>query len=137
MSGFWRNGSETARPKRIELALRAVVAFDLRHAGLFHRQYQRLMAHWKDALDLPVLEVQYEEHVAEPEKVCREMLEFLGLDWDPACWRFHESRRYTKTASRDQVRKPIYTSSAGRWEKYASHLEPLKQGLAGVIPEPQ
>jgi tetratricopeptide (TPR) repeat protein len=107
-------------------------SFDLRHAGLFHRHYQRLMAHWKGVLDLPMLEVQYEEHVAEPERVCREMLEFLELDWDPACLRFHESRRYTKTASRDQVRKPIYSSSAGRWEKYEPYLGPLKEGLAGT-----
>jgi hypothetical protein len=90
------------------------------------------MTHWKVVLDLPMLEVQYEEHVAEPERVCREMLEFLELDWDPACLRFHESRRYTKTASRDQVRKPIYSSSAGRWEKYEPYLGPLKEGLAGI-----
>ncbi len=61
----------------------------------------------------------------------RELLDFLGLDWDPACLRFHESRRFTKTASRDQVRKPIYTSSSGRWQNYERHLEPLKEALSG------
>ena len=104
-------------------------AFDLGHAGLFYRQYERLMAHWGEVLDLPILEVRYEEHVAEPEKVCRDMLEFLELDWDPACLRFHESRRFTKTASRDQVREPIYTSSAGRWRNYERHIGPLIEAL--------
>jgi tetratricopeptide (TPR) repeat protein len=104
-------------------------SFDLGHAGLYYRQYERLMAHWGEVLDLPILEVRYEEHVAEPEKVCRDMLEFLELDWDPACLRFHESSRFTKTASRDQVREPIYTSSAGRWRNYERHIGPLIEAL--------
>ncbi len=104
-------------------------AFDLGHAGLYYRQYERLMAHWGEVLDLPILQVRYEEHVAEPEKVCRDMLEFLELDWDPACLQFHESRRFTKTASRDQVREPIYTSSAGRWRNYERHIGPLIEAL--------
>jgi hypothetical protein len=105
-------------------------SFDLGNAGLYYRQYERLMAHWRTVLDKPILEVRYEEHVAEPEKVCREMLDFLDLDWDPACLRFHESRRFTNTASRDQVRKPIYTSSSGRWQRYERHLGPLLEALA-------
>ncbi len=104
-------------------------AFDLAHAGLYYRQYERLMAHWGNVLDLPIMEVRYEEHVGEPEKVCRDMLDFLELDWDPACLRFHESRRFTKTASRDQVREPIYTSSAGRWRNYERHIGPLIEAL--------
>jgi tetratricopeptide (TPR) repeat protein len=106
-------------------------SFDLAHAGHYYRQYERLVAHWKTVLDRPMLEVRYEEHVGEPEKVCRGILDFLGLEWDPACLRFHESRRFTKTASRDQVRKPIYTSSSGRWQNYERHLGPLKEALSG------
>jgi hypothetical protein len=104
-------------------------SFDLRHAGLYYRQYERLMAHWGEVLDLPIMEVRYEEHVGAPEKVCRDMLDFLELDWDPACLRFHESSRFTRTASRDQVREPIYTSSAGRWRNYEPHLGPLIEAL--------
>jgi tetratricopeptide (TPR) repeat protein len=110
-------------------ATRNFFSFDLGHAGVYYRQYERLMAHWKKVLDRPILAVRYEEHVAEPERVCREMLDFLELDWDPACLRFHESRRFTKTASRDQVRKPIYSSSSGRWQNYERHLEPLMEAL--------
>ncbi len=105
-------------------------SFDLARVGLYYRQYERLMAHWKTVLDRPMLEVRYEDHVAEPERVCREMLDFLELDWDPACLRFHESRRFMRTASKDQVRKPIYTTSSGRWRNYERHLGPLMEALA-------
>ncbi len=105
-------------------------SFDLARVGLYYRQYERLMAHWESVLDWPMLEVRYEEHVAEPERVCREMLDFLELDWDPACLRFHESRHFMRTASKDQVRKPIYTSSSNRWRNYERHLGPLTEALA-------
>ena len=108
-------------------------SFDLAHTGSFYRQYDRLMAHWREHLDLPLLEVRYEEHVAEPERVCRALLAFLDLEWDPACLDFHESRRVVKTASQDQVRRPIYTSSAGRWRNYAHHLEALKRELGDLL----
>ena len=108
-------------------------SFDLAHTGSFYRQYDRLMAHWRDRLDLPMLEVRYEDHVAEPERVCRALLAFLDLEWDPACLAFHESRRVVKTASQDQVRRPIYTSSAGRWRNYEHHLEALKRDLADLL----
>jgi tetratricopeptide (TPR) repeat protein len=106
-------------------------AFDLTHVGLYYRQYERLMDHWRATLDRPMLDVDYERHVTDPEATCRRMLEFLDLDWDPNCLEFHDSKRVVKTASRDQVRQPIYTRSAGRWRNYERHLEPLKQALAG------
>jgi tetratricopeptide (TPR) repeat protein len=103
--------------------------FDLGHLGHFYRHYERLMAHWRDVLDLPVLDVSYEAHVEDPEKTCRQILAFLELDWDPACLDFHQSKRYVKTASRDQVSKPIYRSSVARWRNYETHLGPLKEAL--------
>jgi tetratricopeptide (TPR) repeat protein len=103
--------------------------FDLRHMGLYYRQHERLMAHWRDVLNLALLDVSYEAHVEDPEGTCREILAFLDLDWDPACLRFYESKRYVKTSSREQVSKPIYRSSAGRWRNYEKHLGPLKEAL--------
>ena len=50
------------------------------------------------------------------------MLEYLGLPWDPACLKFHESDRVVRTASVAQVRKPIYSSSVGRWKSFKEHL---------------
>ena len=103
--------------------------FDLEHLGLYYVQYQRLMEHWRAVLDTSILEINYERHVADPEGTCRRMLDYLDLEWDPKCLEFHESKRVTKTASRDQVRQPIYIRSAGRWRNYESHLEPLKRAL--------
>jgi tetratricopeptide (TPR) repeat protein len=98
---------------------------DLRHLGLVYVQYERLMAHWRGVLSLPVLDVQYEELVADPEPQTRRIVEFCGLPWDEACLRFHERGRVVRTASYGQVNRPIYTSSVGRWNRFEKHLGPL------------
>ncbi|RMF78332.1 MAG: hypothetical protein D6739_11905, partial [Nitrospirae bacterium] len=102
---------------------------DLRQIGVYYRHYRRLMDHWRQVLALPVLELDYEALVAEPERWIREIVAFAGLPWDERCLAFHETRRTVATLSYDQVRQPIYTSSVGRWRHYERHLEPLYQGL--------
>lgn len=104
-------------------------AYDLTNLGRFLRDYRRLMGHWRGVLDLPILDVVYEELVRDIEGGSRRMVEFVGLAWDDACLRYHESGRITRTASNDQVRRPAYTSSIGRWRKYEKHLGPLKAAL--------
>jgi len=103
--------------------------FDLAHAGHFYRQYERLMAHWREVLDLPMLDVSYEQVVNDLEPQSRRLLKFLDLPWDPACLNFHQSRRYVWTASSEQVRRPIYKSSVERWRKYERHLGALRGAL--------
>jgi hypothetical protein len=63
--------------------------------------------------------------VADTEGQARRLLEFLDLPWDERCLRYYESERRVKTASVDQVRRPIYTSSIGRWKHYEKHLGAL------------
>ena len=104
-------------------------ATSLEDLGLYWRGYSRLMAHWRRCEPLPMLEVDYERLVAEPEPVVREILGFLGLAWEPACLDFHRSRRVVNTASYAQVQRPIYTSSVGRSRPYAAHLGPLVAAL--------
>lgn len=104
-------------------------AYDLGNAGRFHRDHDRLMVHWKSVLALPIMDVVYEDLVRDVEGLSRRMVEFIGLPWDDACLRFHESGRVTRTASNDQVRRPVYTSSVGRWRRYEKHLGPLKAAL--------
>lgn len=106
-------------------------SYDLEHIGLFYRQYERLMNHWSKIIDLPVLELQYEELISDPEAVIRNMIEFLGLEWDDDCLRFHESRRPVDTASRHQANRPIYDTSVDRSEHYADHLKTLRRVLDG------
>jgi tetratricopeptide (TPR) repeat protein len=104
-------------------------ANDLEHLGLYYRQYQRLMAHWRAVLDLPLLEVDYEELVANQEAESRRLIEFAGLPWDDRCLSFHQTRRTVVTCSYDQVRQPLYSSSVGRWRHYRTHLGPLLEAL--------
>jgi tetratricopeptide (TPR) repeat protein len=109
-------------------------ASDLESLGAFYRDYRRIMAHWRTVLtDLPVLDVAYEDLVAEPEVSARRIVEFTGLAWDPACLRFHENKRVALTPSIDQVRRPMYSSSVGRWRAYDRHLGPLAAAVAGTV----
>jgi Flp pilus assembly protein TadD len=105
---------------------------DLGALGRAYGQYRRLMEHWRGVLDVPVLEVVYEELVGDLETHARRIVEHAGLGWDDACLRFYEAGRRVTTASVDQVRRPIYTSSVGRWKAYAEHLRPLREALAGA-----
>jgi tetratricopeptide (TPR) repeat protein len=100
-------------------------SYNLEHLGRFYQDYQRLIAHWKDVVDLPILDVSYEALAQNPEPVVREMLDFLELPFDEACLRHHETKRPVVTASAEQARQPIYTSSVGRWRNYREQLTPL------------
>ncbi|HEY9841111.1 MAG TPA: sulfotransferase, partial [Candidatus Obscuribacterales bacterium] len=97
--------------------------------GLYYQQYQRLMAHWRTVLRLPLLELRYEDLVQQPEATVRRLLDHCGLDWNPRCLDFHTNTRPVRTASSRQVRKPLYTSSVGRYKLYEPSLEPLKKYL--------
>ena len=104
---------------------------DLRSLGLFYNDYLAVMEHWRGVLDIPMLELDYEQLVADPDAECRRLVEFCGLPWDDRCLRFFESGREVLTLSRDQVNRPIYTSSVGRHRNYEKHLGPLRDALAG------
>lgn len=105
-------------------------AYDLSNLGFYYRQYRHLMDHWRQTLDLPILEIRYEELVREPQNLSRTLVEFCGLKWDKRCLEFYAGDHLAATASFQQVRKPIYVSSVGRWRHYAAYLEPLKRALA-------
>jgi hypothetical protein len=104
-------------------------ATDLTQLGEYYRQYQDLMANWKQVLRIPILEVCYEEIVANQEEMTRKMIEFCGLEWNERCLSFHESKRVVTTPSYDQVRQPIYNKSVARWKNYEAHLGPLMEAL--------
>jgi len=100
--------------------------YDLETLGRYYMRYQKLMQHWHEALPAGrILDVHYEENVANPEQEARRMVTHLGLPWDPSCLNFHENKRTVRTASVTQVRKPIYASSVARWKHFEKHLGPL------------
>ena len=89
------------------------------------------MTHWRNVLDIEILDVQYEDVVADPDTWIRKIIDFCGLSWDDRCLRYYEAERDVMTLSYDQVRRPIYKSAVQRYKKYEAHLGPLKQALAG------
>ncbi len=105
-------------------------AYDLAELGRFHRDYQSLAAHWRQLLPgNRFLDVDYEAVVDDLEGQARRLVDFLGLPWNDACLRFHETVRPVRTASLHQVRQPIYKTSAGRWKAHAAYLRPLLTAL--------
>lgn len=102
---------------------------DLHHLGRYFRAHERIMDHWHNTLDLPIFQANYEQGVQDLETYARNLIDFLGLEWNDACLRFWETKRDVITASTDQVRRPIYTSSIGRWRNFTEHLGPLFESL--------
>ena len=85
--------------------------------------YLLLTDHWRQVLPVRVLEVNYEDMVADQEGETRKIMDFLELEWHPACMDFHKTERLVRTASISQVRQPIYQSSVARWKPYETALE--------------
>jgi tetratricopeptide (TPR) repeat protein len=105
-------------------------AYDLAELGRFYRGYRSLTDHWRSVLPADFwTEAVYEAVVGDLEGEARRLIAFLGLSWDAACLRFYETKRPVRTASLNQVRRPLYASSVGRWRKYAAHLGPLLAAL--------
>jgi tetratricopeptide (TPR) repeat protein len=109
---------------------------DLRTLGLVHLAYERLMDHWRHTLGIRMLQINYEDLVADQEHWSRQLIEFCGLPWDEKCLRFHENAGATIGAmlSYQQVRQPIYKTSVGRAAKFAGHLKPLYDALGIEAP---
>jgi hypothetical protein len=108
-------------------------SYDLQDLGRYYRCYLALMDHWDSVLPGKVLHLQYEELVREPESHIRRLLAHCGLEFEPACLNFHETRRSVRTASAEQVRQPLYTSGVGYWKHFAGELEPLRRALGDCL----
>jgi tetratricopeptide (TPR) repeat protein len=106
-------------------------AYDLTELGRYYRAYDALMAHWRRTLPAAImLDVQYEELVANFEPQARRLLVHCGLEWEEECLHFHTTQRAVKTASAMQVREPLYNAAVGRSQPYRALLSPLLDALA-------
>jgi len=114
LSAFFQNFSE-------ELLFTS----NLDHLAIYYQEYQKLMAHWKKVLPMPVLDVSYEDVVDDQAFWTKKILAFCKLEWEDACLKFYRQERSVATASAWQVRQKIYTSSKKKWQKYEKHLGPL------------
>jgi len=108
-------------------------SYDLAELGRYYRGYARLMAYWRAVLPPgAMLEVRYEDVVADLAGQARRIVAYCGLAWDDACLAFHLARRPVRTVSAVQVRQPIYSSSVGRWRAYERLLRPLIAELDAI-----
>jgi tetratricopeptide (TPR) repeat protein len=99
----------------------------------YYRTYLELMEHWDAVLPGRVLRVLHEDVVEDLEGSVRRLLEFCGLEFEPACVEFHRSRRSVRTASSEQVRQPIYREGLDQWRHYADWLGPLESALGDAL----
>lgn len=106
--------------------------YDLTEIGRYYRDYVRLMAHYDAAAPGAVHRVIYERMVADQEAETRALLDYLGLPFEEACLEFHRNTRAVRTASSEQVRRPIYTDAVEHWKAFAPWLGPLEAALGDV-----
>lgn len=105
-------------------------SYNLAHMGHYYREHDKLMAHWKSVLDIPIMQVNYEDVVDDLRGTVEQVLEFIGLPWDDACENFYKVKRSVNTNSYDQVRQPLYKKSVARWKNYDGHLGELQNALS-------
>ncbi len=100
-------------------------SYDLDELGRYYLAFRQLMSHWRRIIGPNFLTVNYEALILNQEDTSRAIIEHCGLEWEDACLNFHQSEYASGTASAVQVRKPVYTSSIGKWKNYERQLQPL------------
>lgn len=98
---------------------------DLRHFGEYFLEHERIMKHWRAVLPMQILELRYEDLVADAAACSRTLIAHCGLEWDNSCLAFQHHERPIQTPSRWQARQAIYRTSVGRWRSYEKQLAPL------------
>jgi tetratricopeptide (TPR) repeat protein len=107
--------------------------YSIEDISRYYRTYLELMAHWDKVLPGQVLRVEHEAVVDDLEGSVRRMLDFCGLEFEAACVEFHKSPRSVRTASSEQVRRPIFRDGLDQWKHYERWLSPLKDALGDAL----
>jgi hypothetical protein len=102
-------------------------SYDLLDIAAYYARFDRLMARWRAAFPGRILEVHYEDLVADQPGQTLRVLEHCSLDWSDACLDFHANAAPVSTPSASQVRRPIYADSVARWRRHADVLEPVRR----------
>ena len=108
-------------------------SYSLKDMGLYYRDYVELMGHFEAVLPGRIHRVNYENMVENTELELRRLLDYCGLTFEENCLRFFENDRPVRTASSEQVRKPIYKEGVDHWRHYEAWLGPLKKVLGPVL----
>ncbi len=107
--------------------------YSIEDIARYYRTYLELMRHWDDVLPGKVLRVQYEDVVGDLEGNVRRVLDFCGLEFEPACVEFHKTERSVRTASSEQVRQPIFRDGLDQWRHYEPWLGALRHALGDAL----
>lgn len=107
--------------------------YDLFELGEYYRQYVRMMDWWDQVLPGFVLRVNYEDMVLDQEAQTARLLEFCGLPFEETCLNFHETERFVKTASSEQVRQPLHAGGLQTWRRFEAELGGLKDQIADIL----
>jgi len=99
----------------------------------YYRTYLELMKHWDEVLPGRVLRVNHEDVVEDLEGSVRRILDYCGLEFEPACADFHKTKRSVRTPSAEQVRQPIFRDGLDQWKKYEPWLDELKTALGDAL----
>lgn len=108
-------------------------SYDLTDIGRYYRDYVSLMSHIDAVLPGRVHRVHYESLVSDTEKTVRQMLEYCGLAFEEDCLRFYENKRAVRTASSEQVRRPINRDGLAQWQPFDAWLGPLREALGPLV----
>lgn len=111
--------------------------YDLNDIGEYYLEYQRLMDHWHAVLPGRVLTVQYEDMVTDFENQVERLLAYCNVPFEESCLSFYETDRAVRTASSEQVRRPVYQSSVHYWRNYEDKLGELIEVLDPILPRYQ
>jgi len=108
-------------------------SWDLTELGQYYRAYHDLMGHLRGVFGDWILDLRYEQLVADQEQETGRLLDFCGLPWDEACLSFYKSNRLVKTSH--EVRQPIYNKAVAHWRHYHKYLDPLRGALGPLAPK--
>ncbi|MEO8364966.1 MAG: sulfotransferase [Pseudoxanthomonas sp.] len=108
-------------------------SYSLDDIGRYYADYVELMAHFDQVLPGRVHRVFYERMVDDTETEVRRLLDYCGLPFEEGCLRFFENTRAVRTASSEQVRKPIYREGVDHWRHFEPWLGPLRETLGPVL----
>jgi tetratricopeptide (TPR) repeat protein len=108
-------------------------AYDLQTAAKHYVRVMELVQHYRTEMTLNYLPIRYEQLVADQENSVRAILDFIGEHFDSSCLKFHENRRYARTASYAQVTEPLYARSVYRYQNYLRNLRPVLPILQPTI----
>ena len=104
-------------------------SYDLSNIGFYYNCYLEVMDHFNQFISEKIFTMQYEKNIHDTEAMTRALLDHIGVEFESNCLEFFRNKRAVRTASSEQVRKPIYKGSLEEWKNYESELQPLEESL--------